>query len=111
MFLSALSSIALTGFLRKVKPTYQVISITLLEEAISGSKEWVTSLHGGCAASFGSCRRFTKNETDKDFYEPFEPMLRRDNLPELFFCNPKSLDNEFLKEYKAMAMELWNKPA
>jgi hypothetical protein len=81
------------------------------EEAITASQSGVTFLHGGCAATFGPCRRGTNNSTDRDFYEPFESILRRNNLPELFFCNPEFLDNEFSEEYQVMAEKLWGKNA
>jgi len=77
------------------------------EEAVAANKQGVTFLHGGCAAPFGPCRRGTLNQSDSDCYEPFESILRKNGLPELFFCNPSSLVDEFKEEYTAMAKELW----
>jgi hypothetical protein len=77
------------------------------EDAVAESERMVTFLHGGCAAPFGPCRRGSKNPNDSDCYEPFESVLRKNNLPELFFCDPASLIDEFIEEYEAMAKSLW----
>jgi hypothetical protein len=77
------------------------------EEAISATSNRVVFLHGGCTAPFGPCKRATKSEADKDWYEPCEPFLRRANLPELFFCNPQNLEEPDQKQYEFMAKQLW----
>jgi hypothetical protein len=78
------------------------------EEAIEASKRGVIFLHGGCAAPFGSCKRATRNPEDKDRYEPHEFMLKKDGLPDLFFCDPENRSDEFMEEYKEMARKLWS---
>lgn len=81
------------------------------EEAIDASNKGVTFIHGGCAAPLGPCRRGTKNSNDRDSYEPFERVLKKDGFPNLFFCNPDNLAKEYIKEYKIMAKNLWGKNA
>ena len=77
------------------------------EGAIDTSKKGVTFIHGGCAAPLGPCRRGTKNLNDRDNYEPFERVLKKYGLPNLFFCNPDNLAKEYIEEYKIMAKKLW----
>lgn len=81
------------------------------EAAVDTNKNTVAFLHGGCGSSFGSCVRSTHESKDSDWYEPCESVLRKSNLPELFFCNPENLDDEFSGDYKKMASELWGRNA
>ena len=75
------------------------------------SNNRVVFAKGGCAASFGPCKRATCKSNDIDYYEPANSMLERSKLPELFFCDPKSLDEEDKIEYFEMAKQLWGKGA
>ncbi|WGS85931.1 hypothetical protein ACQE3E_21870 [Methylomonas sp. MED-D] len=77
------------------------------EDAVAAINNGVTFLHGGCAALFRPCQRETNNPTDKDCYEPHESILRKDQLPELIFCNPENLDDEFIREYNEMTNKIW----
>jgi hypothetical protein len=77
------------------------------EEAVEASNNGVTFLKGGCAAPFGPCRRETKKSEDDDCYEPFESVLNKDGLPQLFFCDPENLIDECVDEYNSMAKKLW----
>jgi hypothetical protein len=77
------------------------------EEATSATPLGVAFLHGGCAAPCGPCKRITKSESDSDCYEPFESVLKKANLPELFFCNPELLEEQDQKQYQTMAEQLW----
>ena len=81
------------------------------EKAIEASKSGVTFVNGGCSCSFGACKRDTGKAADKDWYEPNNRVLKKTNLPELFFCNPENLMEEDQSEYKIMASELWDKSA
>ena len=38
-----------------------------------------------CGCPFGSCVRLSKNQGDKDFYEPNEPLLEKEGLPWFYF--------------------------
>jgi|APLak6261659701_1056019.scaffolds.fasta_scaffold68154_1 hypothetical protein len=78
------------------------------EEAMEASNKGVIFLKGGCAYPLGLCQRETKNLIDHDGYEPYESLLRRDGLPELFFCKVESLCEEFVEEYKTMEKMLWD---
>ena len=81
------------------------------EEAVAESNNRVTFLHGGCAAPLGPCNRLTKKPEDRDSYEPFESVLRKNELPELFFCNPDNLDSDDQAQYKLMAAGIWEENA
>ena len=83
-------------------------SYNSFEGAVAAAKTGVIFLHGGCAAPLGPCKRGSKSESDKDCYEPFNSCLRKANLPELFFCDPKNLDERDLQNYEAMVKQLWN---
>lgn len=62
-----------------------------LEEAVTHlQNEGVRVSRDHCACSLGPCRRWTGNESDADYYEPCEPRLERDGLPDLFFYIPRS---------------------
>ena len=78
------------------------------EEAIKVSNEGPVFLHGGCASPIKPCKRETKNQKHQDSYEPSNSILKKHNLPELFFCDPKLLDKADKKVYEKMAMELWH---
>lgn len=80
------------------------------EEAVDPEKK-VLFLHGGCAAPFGKCRRETKQSLDADRYEPFNRVLKRQGLPELYFCDPSNLTEEDRVEYQEMANLIWDKNA
>jgi len=77
------------------------------EEAVAAAKTGVVFLHGGCAAPFGPCKRISKSEADKDCYEPYNSCLKKADLPELFFCDPKNLEEEDQVQYASMAKLLW----
>ncbi len=77
------------------------------EEAVSSDNQ-VIFLHGGCSRPLGiKCRRETKCPEDADMYEPFNSVLKRNGYPELFFCNPDTLDDEDRVKYDAMAKHFW----
>ena len=40
---------------------------------------------GRCGSPFGRCRRETGNAAESDFYEPYEPELRRHGLSRFYF--------------------------
>lgn len=82
-----------------------------LEEAVESSKRGVVFLNGGCAAPLGPCKRGTSSSKDNDCYEPSNRCLKKSGLPELFFCDPESLDKADQTQYELMANELWDKNA
>ena len=82
-----------------------------LDEALSS--DWTTVENAHCTSE--RCCRETKEhkiisalKTDSDWYEPCEPILNRDGLPDLFFCNPVNLDSDGLIEYLKMSDDIWN---
>ncbi|MCL1038242.1 hypothetical protein L2750_13925 [Shewanella submarina] len=79
-------------------------------DAVS-SPNRVTFLHGGCAAPFGPCKRETKSNLNHDCYESHNRVLKKHELPELFFCNPENLDEEDKEKYKKMAKTIWSSNA
>ena len=68
----------------------------------------VTILHGGCAYPLGKCIRETGCDSDGDHYEPHNSVLKKQGLPELFFCNPKELSDSDMLDYRKMASEIWS---
>lgn len=78
-----------------------------LVEVIKASNEGPVFLHGGCASPIRPCIRETKNPMHNDSYEPFNSVLKINNLPELFFCHPELLDEDDKNEYTKMTKELW----
>ena len=76
------------------------------EKAVTSNSR-VTFLHGGCASPLGRCKRETKDINDSDHYEPSNRILKKHELPELFFCDPEYLNAEDQEEYQEMANTIW----
>lgn len=60
-----------------------------------------------CRETFGICRRYSKNSTDRDWYEPCEPELKNHGLPWFYFVDEDTLSGEFKEEYRRQKKELW----
>ena len=79
-----------------------------VEEALSGSSGWQVFPDGGCSCSFGLCSRLDPVHSTKDWYEPCEPFLERDDLPWFYFTpSGYKLSPEKHEKYLLESQALW----
>jgi hypothetical protein len=80
------------------------------EEALRELRTWKVWEVGGCACSFGPCRRIN-SAAEVDYYEPCEPRLEQDGLPRFYFITLASLRPEFHEQFINEATDLWGEAA
>jgi hypothetical protein len=77
------------------------------EEALATFREWTPFPNGGCACTFGVCKRLETDNGDQDFYEPCEPRLEEAGLPWFYFCTLECLRSEFHERFLREAEQQW----
>lgn len=79
-----------------------------LDEALQAAQTSARFVHPGCASPcMPACRRLTQDPHGSDHYEPCEPALAADGLPDLFFCSPFHLTQEARASYEHLSARLW----
>jgi hypothetical protein len=67
-------------------------------------------ISGSCRRTFGICFRENPENSVKDWYEPFEPFLKEEDLPWFYFIpKPDKIIKKFRKRYIEESEKLWEK--